>query len=68
LDGNDNPAPDRIEWYHRKQGKHNAFSGIMMIKKKRSKIPSFDNIFNANYRFYLYRRLQKGSSTDHTLD
>jgi hypothetical protein len=36
IDGNDDPAPDPLEWYHRKQGKHNAFSGIMMIKKKRS--------------------------------
>jgi hypothetical protein len=52
LDGNDDPAPDPIAWYHCKQGKHNAFSGIMMIRKKRSKLPSFDDIFNANYRLY----------------
>jgi hypothetical protein len=52
-DGNDNPALDPIELYHRKQGKHNAFSGIMMIRKKRSKIPSFNDIFNTNYRLYL---------------
>jgi hypothetical protein len=49
--GND-PAPDPLEWYHRKQGKHNAFSGIMMIRKKRSKITSFEKMFNVNYRLY----------------
>jgi hypothetical protein len=52
LGGNKDAASDPIKWYHRKQGKHNAFSGIMMIRKKRSKIPSFDDIFNANYRLY----------------
>jgi hypothetical protein len=53
LAGNDDPAPDPIAWYHRKQGKHNAFSGIMMIRKKRSQLPSFNDIFNANNRLYL---------------
>jgi hypothetical protein len=52
LDGNNDPTPDPIAWYHRKQGKHNTFSGIMMIRKKRSKLPSFNDIFNANYRLY----------------
>jgi hypothetical protein len=52
IDGNNDPAPDPLEWYHRKQGKHNAFSGIMMIRKMRSKISSFKDIFNANYRLF----------------
>jgi hypothetical protein len=52
IDGNDDPAPDPLEWYHRKQGKHNVFSGIMMIRKKRSTVTSFEKMLNANYRLY----------------
>jgi hypothetical protein len=48
IDGNDDPAPDPLEWYHRKQGKHNAFSGIMMIRKKGSTVTSFQKMLNAN--------------------